>query len=249
MMQPIILAAGKGTRMGSDLPKTLCVVAGKPMLAHILASINEAGNNLLPIIVVGHKGDQIKAYVGPDIVTVEQPDLSGTGTATKIALPYVPASAKNVFIIYGDHPFIRPESIRAIEERHEATGATLTLATATVPDFNDWRRVFVTFGRVIRNVGGVVQEIKEYKNANEHEQGILEINPGFYCADRAWLEETLAQVERDSVTGEYYLTDIASLALYDGKVVETVSIDPEEALGINSPEDAARAEALLAAQK
>lgn len=231
--------------MGSDLPKTLCTVAGKPMLAYILESIAAAGNCLPPVIVVGHKGDQVKQFVGPSIVTVEQADLSGTGTAAKIALAAVSPEVENVLIMYGDHPFITPESIKAIEEAHRKSGATLTLATATLPDFADWRQVFISFGRVVRNLEGVVQEIREYKNANEIEQGILEINPGFYCADRAWLIEALSQIERDAVSGEYYLTDIASLALYDGKKVETIPLEPREALGINSPADAALAESLL----
>lgn len=246
MMQPIILAAGKGTRMGSDLPKTLCIVAGKPMLAHILDALASAQNCASPIIVVGHKGDQIREFVGEAIVCVEQPDLSGTGTATRVALPTVPTDATKVFILYGDHPFITAGSIRAIEEAHDRAGATITLATATVKDFNDWRRVFVSFGRVLRNQEGKVEEIREYKNANEHEQNVLEINPGFYCVDKAWLAGALEQIQRDSVTGEFYLTDIVSFALDEEKIIETISINPEEALGINSPDDVAHAESLLA---
>ncbi len=246
MMQPIILAAGKGTRMGSDLPKTLCIVAGKPMLAHILEALASAQNCSSPIIVVGHKGDQIRAFVGPSITCVEQPDLSGTGTATRVALPSVPSEATKVFILYGDHPFITAQSVRAIEEAHDKAGATITLATATVKDFNDWRRVFASFGRVLRNQDGSVEEIRDYKNANEHEQNVLEINPGFYCVDKMWLTQALEQVERDSVTGEFYLTDIVSFALDEEKKIETISITPEEALGINSPDDAAQAESLLA---
>src|SRR3569623_189181 len=249
MLQPIILAAGKGTRMGSELPKTLCTVAGKPMLSYILESISQAGNCLPPSIVVGHKGDQVKAFVGPDITCVEQADLSGTGTAAKIALSVVPPHIEKVLIMNGDSPFIRPQSIKAIEEEYDAAGATIALGTATVPDFSEWRQVFMAWGRVVRNVSGGVLEIKEYKNANEHEQGIREVNPGFYCVDRQWLEQALTQVERDSVSGEYYLTAIASLALYDNKKVQTIPMAPEEALGVNSPQDVALAESLLAQSK
>jgi len=235
--------------MGSDLPKTLCIVAGKPMLAHILNSLTEAGNCLPPIVVVGHKGSQVREFLGSSIATVEQTDLSGTGTAARIALAAVPPDAKTVLIMYGDHPFIDPASIRSIEETHNASGAAITFGTTTVPDYGDWRRVFISFGRVIRNLAGDVQEIREYKNTNEHEQNIRELNIGFYCVDRAWLEEALGQIERDSVSGEYYLTDIVSLALYQGKHVETVPISPEEALGINSPEDAKLAESLHSDKK
>jgi bifunctional UDP-N-acetylglucosamine pyrophosphorylase/glucosamine-1-phosphate N-acetyltransferase len=248
MLQPIILAAGRGTRMGSDLPKTLCVVAGKPMLAHILHTLTQAGNCLPPIVVVGYKGEEVKTFVGGAGLTVEQTELSGTGTAAKIALAAIPHDAQKVLIMYGDHPFITPESVRAIEAAHDKAGATITLGTVTVQDFSDWRRVFVSFGRVVRNLKGQVQEIREYKNANEHEQNIHELNMGFYCIDRAWLEGALPQIERDAVSGEYYLTDIVSLALYEEKTVETITIAPEEALGINSPEDAALAESLHGTQ-
>lgn len=233
--------------MGSDLPKTLCEVAGKPMLAHILQALSSAGNALSPIIVVGHKGEQVKQFVGSSITTVEQADLSGTGTAAKAGLSAMAPDTKKVFIMYGDHPFITAEHIKAIEEKHDSSGATITLATTTVPDFTGWHSVFISFGRVLRSVGGAVQEIREYKNANEYEQNILEINPGFYCVDAAWLTQALEQIEKDSVSGEYYLTDIVSLALYENKKVETVSISPKEALGINSPQDVAQAEMLIAA--
>jgi len=244
MIQPIILAAGKGTRMGSDLPKTLFPISGKPMLAYILEALSVAGNCLPPLIVVGHKGDQIKAFVQNQLKTIEQIDLSGTGTAAKIALTEVPKEVSKVFIIYGDHPFINASSIKMIEEVHDKTEATITLGTVTVPDFSDWRQVFISFGRVLRNVKGEVQEIREYKNANETEQSVREVNPGFYCVNRAWLEATLSQIERDSVSGEYYLTDIIALALDEGKKVETISLKPEEALGINSQADVALAESL-----
>lgn len=219
------------------------------MLSYILESLAEAGNCASPLVVVGHKGDQVKKFLGPSVATVEQTELSGTGTAAKIALAALPQGAKNILILYGDHPFITPQSIRDIEEAHEASGAAITFGTVTVPNFNEWRRVFVAFGRVIRNLAGQVQEIREYKNANETEQNIREINPGFYCVDCKWLKEALSQVERDSVSGEYYLTDIVSLSLYENKKVETISLHPEEALGINSPDDAKLAESLLAMQR
>jgi bifunctional UDP-N-acetylglucosamine pyrophosphorylase/glucosamine-1-phosphate N-acetyltransferase len=248
MLQPIILAAGKGTRMGSPLPKTLYPVSGRPMLSYILDSLGGAGNCLPPILVIGHKGDEIKNYLKGAFTTIEQTELTGTGTAAKVALPLVPEKAKKVLIMYGDHPFISSQSIRAIEEAHDTSAATITLGTVLLQDFSDWRRVFVAWGRIIRNLQGVIQEIREYKNANEHEQNILEVNPGFYCVDKEWLSQALEQIERDSLSGEYYLTDIVSLALYENKKVETVRLTPEEALGVNSPEDVKVAEALLAQQ-
>lgn len=245
MLQPIILAAGKGTRMGSPLPKALCEVGGKPMLRRVLDTLVEAGNCAKPVVVVGHKGEMITEYVGSEAVTTEQTELSGTATAAKAGMSVVPDNTKTVFIMYADNPFILPSTIVALEEAHVASGATITLGTIEVPDFKDWYRVFVAFGRVLRNHEGKVQEIREYKNANEHEQAVREVNPGFYCVDAAWLREALTRVARNPVTQEYYLTDILSLALYEDKKVETVSLSPQEGIGVNSPEDASQAEAVL----
>lgn len=245
MLQPIILAAGKGTRMGSELPKALCIVAGKPMLQHVLDAFDTAGNCERPVVVVGHKGEQVTEFVKEKAVTVEQKELTGTGTAAKVGMSAVPEGTSRVFIMYADNPFIKPASIRAIEKAHEESGATITLGTITVPNFKDWYRVFVAFGRVLRNHEGQVQEIREYKNANEHEQAVREVNPGFYCVDAAWLRDALTHIERNPLTQEYYLTDIISLALYEDKKVQTVPLTPEEGIGVNSPDDASQAEAVL----
>jgi bifunctional UDP-N-acetylglucosamine pyrophosphorylase/glucosamine-1-phosphate N-acetyltransferase len=246
MLQPIILAAGKGTRMQSELPKALFPFSGKAMLDWVLEAMARVEEALTPIVVVGHKGESVREYVGERAICVEQKEITGTATAVANALPYVPDDVRNVFIMYVDQPFITPESIKAISKTHEETGATLTLGTVKLPDYSDWRSVFVAFGRIIRDPNGNVAEIVEYKNANEIERATLEVNPGFYCVEVAWLKNALSRINANEMTGEYYLTDILALAIDDEKKISSVFITPEEGLGINSVKDAEFAEALAA---
>jgi bifunctional UDP-N-acetylglucosamine pyrophosphorylase/glucosamine-1-phosphate N-acetyltransferase len=246
MVQPIILAAGKGTRMKSELPKALFPFSGKAMLDWVLEAMAKVEGALTPIVVVGHKGDSVRDYVGTRAICVEQKELTGTATAVLSAIPFIPKETKSVFIMYVDQPFITSTSIEAIVKKHDASGASLTLGTVKLSDFEDWRSVFVAFGRVIRDHKGEVAEIVEYKNANDLERATHEVNPGFYCVDAEWLTSALSRIARNELTGEYYLTDILALAIDDAKKIESVTITPEEALGINSVKDAEFAETLAA---
>ncbi len=246
MLQPIILAAGKGTRMQSELPKALFPFSGKAMLDWVLEAMSRVEGANTPIVVVGHKGESVRGYVGERAFCVDQKEISGTATAVSAAMPYVPPAAKNVFIMYVDQPFITAESVKAIWKTHEESGAALTLGTVKLPDFLDWRSVFVAFGRIIRDPNGNVAEIIEYKNANELERAMLEVNPGFYCVDVEWLKGALERIKANEMTGEYYLTDILALAIDDEKKISSVFITPEEGLGINSVKDAELAEQVAA---
>jgi bifunctional UDP-N-acetylglucosamine pyrophosphorylase/glucosamine-1-phosphate N-acetyltransferase len=246
MVQPIILAAGKGTRMQSDLPKALFPFSGKAMLDWVLEAMARVEGANTPIVVVGHKGDSVRDYVGTRAVCVEQKEISGTASAVMVAMPHVPPEVKDAFIMYVDHPFITPENVAKIVRQHKKFGATITLGTVRLPDYSDWRSVFMSFGRVIRDPMGQIAEIVEYKNANEFEKQTLEINPGFYCVEVDWLKSALPRIQKNELTGEYYLTDILALAIDDQKKIESVDITPEEALGINSVKDAELAEQLAA---
>ncbi len=215
------------------------------MLSYVMSALAKAKNCEKPIVVVGHKAQMVRDFVGDTAVCIEQTELSGTATAVKSAMSAVPDTAAKIFIIYGDNPFITAKSVKAIEKAHDKAGAIITLATAKVDDFLDWRSAFMSFGRIVRDPQGEVAEIVEYKNATEHERGILEINPGFYCVDAVWLKSALSRIEANPLTGEYYLTDLLSLAIDDSKKVASVAIAPEEAFGVNSQEDAQVAETLL----
>lgn len=247
MLQPIILAAGKGTRMQSELPKAIYPFLGKPLLRWVTDALSGVSGAKKPIIVVGYKAEEVMREMGESFTYALQSDISGTASAVKAALPYV-SPEDSVLILYTDQPFPRPESIEAMGKMLEENPDALVMGTAVVEDFNDWREAFMKFGRIVRNADGSVKNITEYKDATEGERAILEVNPGVYCAKAAWLAQAISRITPSPISGEYYLTDIVSLAEADKKTILTASLAPEEALGINSLDDAARAERLAANQ-
>lgn len=242
MIHPIILAAGKGTRMKWKHPKVLYEVGGKPMLRWVLEALATARDFEKPIIVIGHKGQQVRTRLGSGYQYVVQEELTGTGSAVRACMPLLEGRTDPVLILNGDHPFIRPRSLEAISELFERERPTLTLFTTAVSNFEDWRSAFLHFGRIVRDTNGAFTRIVEYKEASQAERSIREVNPGIYCVERPWLINTLPQIKPNPTTGEYHLTDLIHIAKVAGKRILTLPLSPREALGINSQEDAARAE-------
>jgi len=222
MNRIIILAAGKGKRMGpSDRPKVLHTILGKPMLAYVLDAVVESGVDARPVIVVG------------------------TGDAVMRARPLLEGTAEHVIVLVGDQPFVTAGTIRRVADTHMAAGAALTLGTVKVPDFEDWRRPFADFGRIVRDADGAVSRIVEVKDASPDQLAIKEINPSYYCFKAEWLWKGLESLTSENASGEYYLTDLLGKAIADGEKVRTVEIPPEEALGVNTLEQLAIAEGLM----
>jgi bifunctional UDP-N-acetylglucosamine pyrophosphorylase/glucosamine-1-phosphate N-acetyltransferase len=155
-MQPIILAAGKGSRMRSVLPKTLFQVEGKAMLDHILEASGAVSELSQPIIVVGYGADDIKSHLREGYTLATQPELNGTGGAVKATLPHLPESGY-VFVLYGDQPFMRPETLEAMVKLCEEEQPTLVQSTVELPDFEEWRSVFTSYGRIIRTGMGTIK--------------------------------------------------------------------------------------------
>lgn len=241
MIQPIILAAGKGTRMRSAHPKTLYEVAGKPMLQHILDAVKTVSACVPPIIVVGHGKEEVVSYVDGRYVCVEQPKLSGTASAVRIALPHISKKTDAILVLYGDHPFIQKESLQRMADLFEKEQPVLVQSFLNIPDFEGEREIFRSFGRLVRDADGLLQKIVEYKNASPEEREIREVNSGICAIDVAWLAEALPQIQANPLTGEYYLTELVSLACDAGKKITTAEVSLQDALGVNSPEDAQRA--------
>ncbi len=240
MLQPVILAAGKGMRMGSELPKTLYPVGGKPMLERILSAFEEVGLPK-PIIVVGFGKEHIMSrYKG--FTYAVQTELTGTASAVKTALAYVPEGTEGVLVMYGDQPFVRRESLEALKVLWEKERPTFIQSIVTVPDFKDWRSVFLHFGRVVRDAKGKVSGVIEYKNADEAQRASGEVNPGMCTIELGWLKGALPRVGPNPVNGEFYLTDLVAFAHADGKQIETIELEPKEAIGVNSTQDATHAE-------
>jgi len=246
MNRIVILAAGKGKRMGpSDRPKVLHTILGKPMLAYVLDAVVESGVDAKPIVIVGHMAEHVRTVCGDACEYAVQTELKGTGDAVMRARPLLEGTADHVMVLVGDQPFVTASTLRRVTDTHLASGATLTLGTVTVADFEAWRSPFADFGRIVRSPEGGVQRIVEVKDASPEQLAIKEINPSYYCFKTDWLWKTLESLTSDNAAGEYYLTDLLGKAVASGEKVMTVAIPPEEALGVNTLEQLAVAEKLM----
>lgn len=233
----IILAAGQGKRFTSPLPKVLAPVGGKPMVAWVVAAVEKANVTDRPVVVVGVGAEHIKAALGDrcDYVLQERP--LGTGHAVAQCRAEFEGKADAVLVLYGDHPLVKPATIKTLVECHQQQHPMLTMVTVSVPDFEDWRRPFQPFSRVVRDVSGKLVRVVEVKDASPRELEITEVNPAYFCFDAAWLWPHLEPLSNRNAQGEYYLTDLVGMAIAEGKRVVTIAIPPEEALGANSPEE------------
>ena len=236
----VILAAGKGTRMGSDLPKVLHEVAGTPMIVHCIRAARGAGVGEL-VLVVGYGRELVaEALAGShaDVGLVVQAEQLGTGHAVIQARPFLDGFDGNVAVLYGDMPLLSAATIAAVIGRRETTGAAAVVLTVELDNPPD-------FGRIVRDGAGRVTGIVEVRDATAEELAIREVNVGAYCFDNAALLDALGRLRADNAQGEYYLTDVIGILAGDGRLVETVvTQNLEETLGINDPVHLAFAEKL-----
>ena len=234
----IILAAGKGTRMRSETPKVLHQVAGKPVLQYVL-DVTKYLRSLKTYVVVGHKSEMVKAYLGRDVEIAIQKRLLGTADAVRSVEKEMKGYRGHVLILCGDTPLLDKQIIRKLVTKHQRTKAVCTVLTAKIPDAG-------TYGRIIRNMDGSIAAIREHKDASEDERAINEINVGVYCFRSPLLFEHLKKIALNPKKKEFYLTDIVELLLSRGEKVETlVTDDPNVAFGVNTREDLALCESVL----
>ncbi len=241
----IILAAGKGTRMKSEIPKTLTPVGGKPILQYLHESIMGSGVDNLPVVVVGPERPKLCESFGGGCEYVVQEEQLGTAHAVKVCKDTV-VKAEAIIVLYGDHPFVSSETLSKLAVMHEESRGVVSMMTTTVPSFEGWRKAYLHWGRVLRDSHGHVIGIREYKDAMDSEREIKEVNPALYCFDTKWLWENIEQVKNFNASGEYYLTDLVELAVAQGHDIASMSVAPEQAVGINTPEELEIAEELLA---
>ena len=231
----IILAAGKGTRMKSKLPKVLHRVGGLPMVEHVLIAAQRAGASK-NIVVVGFGGEAVRQYLGSQAQIVEQTQQLGTGHAVlqaKAALEKVTGTA---LILCGDTPLVEGEKLAKFCQAHAESGAAVSVLTA----FTDKP---TGYGRILRDIKGQVLGIVEEKDANLEQKAIKEINTGIYCAQLPLLFELLATLSNNNAQGEYYLTDILTKCLEQGKPIAGIATDDfAMVMGINSRQQLAVAE-------
>ena len=229
--QAVILAAGMGKRMNSDLPKVLHPALGIPLVHHVLDRLDPLHPERL-VLVVGHKEELVRrscADRGAHFVT-QSPQL-GTGHALQMAWPELEAgSPERILVLAGDMPLVRTETLRRLLDRHAREGNAVTVLTGTLADP-------AGYGRVIRDAGGRFVKIVEEKDATPSERAVAEVNSGIYVFDRGPLKEALASLRADNKQKEYYLTD--TLAYLRGKGLG-VGIEPatheSELMGVNTVE-------------
>ncbi|MDO8505909.1 MAG: NTP transferase domain-containing protein [bacterium] len=243
----VILAAGKGKRMGATAqsPKVLMPITGKPILARLIEGIRGSLIASPPIIVIAPDLYIIRETIGPSCEYAIQESPLGTGHAVLSAQVKL-SKYEHVLVLYGDHPLVTSKTIDPLVVAHLKTGADMTLATVRVPNFEGNFAPLDEFGRIIRDEKGVLVKSIERKDATEVEREITEVNPCFYMFKASWLWSALPKVKRNNAQREYYLTDLLEMALQEGrKVVEVQISDFEEAIGVNTQEQLALAEWII----
>ena len=230
----VILAAGKGTRMKSALPKALLPLNGKHIIRHLLESIDATNLDSRPVIVVGFRKDLVMKELGDKYEYVIQEEQLGTGHAVATAEKAC-RDTENVLVISADQPFLKSETIEKIWQRHIDTGATFTVATTVLADYEDWRKTFLTYGRIIRKDGKIID--KEIRDCTDEELKIKEVNVSCYVFNAKWLWDRIKKLNKSNNQKEYLLTDLWEIAGNEGAKVESMAIPPEEAMGANSKEE------------
>lgn len=228
----IILAAGKGTRIKAKKKNKVAFhLNGKSMIAYTVEHLKEAG---IPHVfaVVGFQANSVKQALGDSVEYIEQTEQLGTGHAVRIALPYIPEHVKTILSVYGDDSAFYPPSLFQ-DMIHKQVKDQCDLLFLTVKKENPFG-----LGRIVRDNEGKVSKIVEEKNATEEEKKIQEINTGFYCFNREFLCTFIDQIEKNPVSGEYYLTDMVEIALKNGKKVEAMFVEDNSIwYGVNTRED------------
>jgi bifunctional UDP-N-acetylglucosamine pyrophosphorylase / glucosamine-1-phosphate N-acetyltransferase len=235
----VVLAAGKGKRMKSELPKVLHPIAGRPLIAYLTDTLKSLGLQQI-VLVVGHGRELVqRLYEGSGIAFAVQHEQKGTGDAVKSAREYFHKLNGGVLVITGDVPLLRRESLAKLINEHIRQGNTATVLTSMPPDATG-------YGRIVRDNDGRVKKIVEQADCTNEEQKISEINTGIFLFDAPSLDAALDKVDRNNTQGEYYLTDVVQILLREGKTTGAVVLDDyREALGVNSVKQLQELEAIF----
>lgn len=233
----VIMAAGKGTRMKSNHAKPFFKVAGVPMIKQVCNTARAAGADKV-IVIVGHKKEEIIEIMGDEVAYAEQTRMLGTGDAVKSAENLIPDSG-DVIILSGDAPLIREESVSEAIEIHKKSGSSATVFTAVLDSGGK-------YGRILRDSSGDVLGIVEYKDADESQRAICEINGGMYVFKAVELKSALSKITNNNAQGEYYLTDTLAILKDEGKKIGAYVLkDADEILGVNDKFELSKVDRIL----
>jgi bifunctional UDP-N-acetylglucosamine pyrophosphorylase / glucosamine-1-phosphate N-acetyltransferase len=234
----VILAAGQGTRMKSNLYKVLHPVCGKPMVQHVVDQISSLQIAKM-VAVVGHGAQKVQEQLGDSVQYVLQGEQLGTAHAVMQAEEILADEEGITLVVCGDTPLITSETMEQLVAEHESLGAKATILTAKLTDPTG-------YGRIIRNLEGTVERNVEHKDATEEERKVTEINTGTYCFDNKALFRALKKVDNDNVQGEYYLPDVIEILRHEGEIVAAYQTpDFNETLGVNDRVALSQAEKIM----
>ncbi|NLZ43656.1 MAG: bifunctional UDP-N-acetylglucosamine diphosphorylase/glucosamine-1-phosphate N-acetyltransferase GlmU [Clostridia bacterium] len=237
-LKVVILAAGKGKRMKSKLPKVLHPVCGLPMVQYVLDAAREV-SSAKPLVVVGYKGEEVTGVLGNQAEYFWQTEQLGTGHAVKLVCSGLEAFAGDLLVLYGDTPLVTAATLRQLITRHKQEGAAVTLLSTEVEDPGG-------YGRILRDSNQRVIGIVEDGEASPEEKAIKEVNTGIYCFRFSDLNEVLPELRAENDQGEYYLTDVIALLQQRGRKIEAVKAgDSREILGPNDRKALAETEHLM----
>lgn len=241
-LKAVILAAGRGTRMKSDLPKVLHEINGRPMVEYVIDAAREAGAEEI-CLVVGHQADRVKERIGSGITYVLQEEQLGTGHAVKCALDFI-GTEGDTMILCGDTPVITGRTLKELLAYHRLYELKATVLSTILEDATG-------YGRIVRDASGNFQRIVEQKDATPEEQEIREINSGMYVFRSADLSESLTQIRNDNAQKEYYLTDTIEIIHNQSRSGEGIAVGAmvtpraDETRGVNTTEQLAEAAKIL----
>jgi bifunctional UDP-N-acetylglucosamine pyrophosphorylase/glucosamine-1-phosphate N-acetyltransferase len=236
----VVLAAGQGKRMMSDLPKVAHLAAGRPLIGWVLKAVD----HLQPanvVVVVGHGADHVQPHLPDGVVAAHQVEQLGTGDAARVGLDALPevAADDTIMILYGDMPLLTGDLLGRLADRPADVAARMVTVEVADP---------TGYGRVIRDDRGLVLEVVEQRDGDESQLAVREINAGSYAFRAGDLIDALSSVSNENAQGEYYLTDVIAILVERGKRLEPVEATPEEVVGINSQDQLSEAARLLHAR-
>lgn len=218
--------------MQSELPKALQPLNGKPLIEHVVSTVEKAGFGK-PVVVVSAKHSQVQEYLGDRATYVVQAEQLGTGHAVNCAKEALAGKFQNILVLYSDMPFLRPESLQRLVAKHMNEENTLTMMTVQVPNFSGPNAPFKDYGRIIRNQDGRIVKSVEARDATPEEAAVLEVNPCFFCYKAEWLWNEISSLENNNDQKEYYLTDLIARGIKEERM-SGMLIDPREAMGANT---------------